>query len=208
LIYYFLQGVALALPLTITPSPFKIFLISQTLAYGWKRTLPASLVPLVTDGPIIVLVLLLLTQIPAWLVDTLHILGGCLILYLAGRILTLLRADSPAFTATDQAAHQSFIKAVAVNVMNPNPYLLWGVVAGPIVLESWRQSFGLGLSFIAGFYVTVVLGMASLVIVFATVGRLGPRLNKILIALAGLTLLLFGLNQIVVGIDAFANWEP
>jgi len=157
---YFLGGAALALPAIITPSPFKVFLISEALVNGWRRTLPISLAPLVTDGPIIVLVLFVLSQTPAWFLAALRIFGGLFILYLARRLLALLRADGPALKASTEAADQTFWKAIVVNIFNPAPYLLWGVVAGPIVLQGWEHSFGLGLSFIIGFYATFVVGLA------------------------------------------------
>ncbi len=77
---YFLQGVALALPSTVVPSPLKVFLISEALTNGWRRTLPACFAPLITDGPIIILALLVLTQTPDWFLNMLRVLGGFFIL--------------------------------------------------------------------------------------------------------------------------------
>ncbi|MBI1880094.1 MAG: hypothetical protein HYR94_18055 [Chloroflexi bacterium] len=82
MIVYFLQGLTLGLSATATPGPFQAFLLAQTLKNGWKRTLPATLAPLVTDGPIIFLVLLVLTQTPGWFLNVLQIAGGLFVLYL------------------------------------------------------------------------------------------------------------------------------
>lgn len=202
MLFYFLQGIALALPATLTPSSFKVFLISQTMTLGWKRTLPISLVPLLTDGPIIILVLLLLTQVPAWLLDLLQILGGFFVFYLAVRLLILLKTERSALKMPEQAIRQNFAQGLVINFLNPNPYLFWGVVAGPVVLEAWQQSANLGLSFITGFYVTVTLGMIGLVIAFGVLGGLDQYLNKILMALSAFSLLLFGAYQIVTGVLA------
>jgi len=80
---YFFQGAALAMSATIMPGPFQAFLLSKALQNGWKRTLPAAFAPLVTDGPIIALVLLILTRMPPRLIDLLHLAGGLFILYIA-----------------------------------------------------------------------------------------------------------------------------
>lgn len=199
--FFFLQGVALALPSTVVPSPLKVFLISEALTHGWRRTLPACFAPLVTDGPIIILALLVLTQTPNWFLNTLRIFGGFFILYLAVRLIKLLSADKPALQAPDKnVARQSLLKAVGVNVFNPNPYILWGVVAGPIVLQGWReQSFWVGFSLIIGFYLTFVAGLMMLVIIFAKMGQLNPGLNKFMTGLAAAALLVFGVFQIVKG---------
>ena len=165
MILFFLQGVALALPATILPSSFKVYLITRSLEYGWRTTLPATLTPLITDIPIIVGALLLLNQVPATFFSVLRILGGLFILYIAWRLLRLWQQDGPSLQASDQAARQSLKQAVVINVLNPNPYLLWGVVAGPIVLAGWQeQSPAVGISFIIGFYTAFVIGLAGLVL--------------------------------------------
>ncbi len=201
----FLQGVALALPSTVVPSPLKIFLISQALQNGWRRVLPAALVPLVTDGPIIILVLFLLVQTPTWFLVTLQILGGFFILYLAARILTILKAETPALRASPEATRQSFVRAIGINFLNPNPYLLWGVVAGPTVLQAMEQSVSIGLSFIVGFYITFICGLAGLIFAFGTAGKLNPTLNKIISAVAAVALVIFGVYQIVTGVMKFSG---
>jgi len=66
LLILFLQGVGLAFPSILSPSPLKIFLISRALQNGWRSTLPSSFVSLLTDGPIVVLMLFLLNQVPDW----------------------------------------------------------------------------------------------------------------------------------------------
>lgn len=206
MILYFLQGVALALPSTVSPSPFKIFLISHSLVNGWRATLPAVLAPLITDGPIIVVALFLLNRIPLWYLNGLHIVGGLFILTIAARFIRLLRSDHPTLQTSDQAARQSFKQAVGINVLNPNPYLLWGIVAGPIVLDAWQQqSPAVGLSFIVGFYLAFVLGLTGLVLVFGTAGKLNPRANRILNATATIALIALGVYQVILGFQGVAR---
>ncbi len=202
--FYFIQGVALALPSTVLPSPLKLFLIAEALENDWQPTLPACFVPLITDGPIIIVALLILTQTPTWFLNTLLILGGFFILYLASRIIRVLWVGGPALKAPPaQAARQNLLKAVGINVFNPNPYILWFVVAGPIVLQGWReQSFWVGASLIVGFYITFILGLITLVIVFAKIGQINPKFNKILSTVIATALLLFGVYQIVTGVKA------
>ncbi|MFH1488740.1 MAG: LysE family transporter [Pseudomonadota bacterium] len=184
------------------PGPFQAFLLSQAVRNGWKRTLPAALSPLISDGPIITLVLLILTYTPQWFLETLRIGGGLFILYLGrGALMTLKKGDATIKPALD-AGRQSLIKAAVLNFLNPNPYIFWSVVAGPIMLTGWRKTPGLGISFISGFYITFVCSLAVLILIFATAGRLDPRVNKILNGLAAFALFAFGLYQIINGIMA------
>lgn len=64
---YLLQGIGYGFAAAAQPDPFQTYLISQTLLKGWKRTLPAAFAPLVSDGPIIALCLLVLSRVPLWL---------------------------------------------------------------------------------------------------------------------------------------------
>jgi threonine/homoserine/homoserine lactone efflux protein len=205
LIFYFFQGAALALSATVMPGPFQAFLISQALKNGWKRTLPAALAPLVSDGPIIALVVFILTQTPQWFLDTLRIVGGFFLIYLARGIFLTLKISGPTFTASDSATQKTFFNAVAMNALSPNTYIFWSVLAGPILLSGWRQSASLGIGFLVGLYGTFVCCLAVFIILFATVGRLDPRVNRVLCVVSASALLVIGVYQIVVGLMAVAG---
>lgn len=200
---YFLQGAGLGFSASVTPGPFLAFLMAQTLKNGWKRTLPASLAPLLSDGPIVVLVLLVLTQTPAWLLSVLQVAGGLFILYLAkGALFARPAPETPGPELMAEAASHNFVKAALMNTLSPGPYIFWSLIAGPIVLEAWRQSPGLGLSFVLGFYGTLIGGFAAFVLLFATANRLDPKMSRALALISGLVLLVFGLYQLSQGLLA------
>jgi threonine/homoserine/homoserine lactone efflux protein len=197
---YFLQGATLGLSATASPGPFQAFLISQTLKNGWRRTWPAAFAPLISDGPIVATVLLLLTQTPAWFLSGLQIAGGLFVLYLAFGAFMALKTATVAIETPPEAPHRNFFKAVAMNALSPGPYIFWGVLAGPIVLEAWRQSPQLGLSFVLGFYGMMIGGSVLFVVLFATASQLGPWVNYALRLISGIALLVFGVYQLTVGI--------
>lgn len=55
---YLMLGGGLAFAAVLQPGPLQAFLLSRTIAHGWKRTLPAALSPVLSDLPIALLVLL------------------------------------------------------------------------------------------------------------------------------------------------------
>jgi threonine/homoserine/homoserine lactone efflux protein len=205
LILYFLQGLTLGLSATATPGPFQAFLLFQTLKNGWKRTLPATLAPLVSDGPIIFLVLLMLTQTPAWLLSILQIAGGLFVLYLAKGTLASLKTAHLMPQISTEASRLGFFKAVLMNFLSPGPYLFWSVIAGPVVLEGWRQSPIMGLSFMLGFYGALIGGFVVFIILFATASQFGPKVNHSLRLVSGVALLIFGLYQLWLGTTSLAR---
>ena len=200
MLVYLLQGLTFGLSAGASPGPFHALLISQTLKNGWRRALPAVFAPLLSDGPIIALVLLVLTQMPDVVRRGLQIAGGFFLLWLAWLAYQDFRAAHQPQGADLDSAAQSLRKATLVNLLNPNPYIFWGVVGGPILLEAWEEAAGYGVIFIAGFYVTLIGTFTSLVALLATTQHLSTRLSRALSGISALALCAFGLYQLAQGI--------
>ena len=83
LLKYVLLGGGFAFAAAIQLGPFQAFLISRVAAIGWRRTLPACLALLLSDGPIALLVLLVLSQLPPTFQQLLRANSSLLLLYLA-----------------------------------------------------------------------------------------------------------------------------
>lgn len=197
---YIIQGITLGLSAAITPGPFQAYLLAQTMKNGWQRTLPATLTPFVTDGPIIILVLFILTKTPDWFLDMLQVVGGVFVLYLAyGAFRTFQNASDHQLVSTESAS-QSFIKAVGINFLNPAPYIFWSVISGPILLEGWRQMPLLGIGFLASFYGGFVVFLVVLVLFFALARTSGPLVVRGLLGLSAIALCVFGIYQLWTGL--------
>ncbi|HSA99200.1 MAG TPA: LysE family transporter [Anaerolineales bacterium] len=197
---YILQGIGYGFAAAAQPGPFQTYLISQTLIKGWQRTLPAALAPLVSDGPIIALCLLVLSQVPLWLQRFLYIGGGLFILYLAYGAYQTWKNFDPKLPYIETDTQQSVLKAASINILNPNPYILWSLVTGPILLAGWRQTPVYGLGFMAGFYLAMILSFSTIVIVFSSARQLGPRVNHALLVISAIALFCFGLLQLWLGV--------
>lgn len=197
---YFLQGFLLGFPAAATPGPLQAFYLSQTMRWGWKRTLPSALAPLISDGPIIFLVLFVLTRTPEWLLRAQRIAGGIFIFYLATNALLAYRARQELQPVSSPTSHEGLAKAAVTNLLNPNPYIFWSVVAGPILVEAWRESSVYGAGFMLGFYGTMISGFALIILFFAAAGRLSERLMHALSAVSAVALFAFGIYQLWRGL--------
>jgi threonine/homoserine/homoserine lactone efflux protein len=176
------------------------YIISQTLLKGWRRTLPAALAPLLSDGPIIAICLFVLSQVPGWLQRILFIASGFFVLYLAYGAYQTWKNFDPNRPSPESGTQQSILKAALVNTLNPNPYIFWTLVTGPILLAGWRNTPVYGLGFLLGFYAMFILSLAAMILVFGTVRQLGPRINRILLGFSAVALFCFGLYQLWLGI--------
>src|SRR5512138_1268096 len=136
---YLLQGIGYGFSAAVQPGPFQTYLISQTLTRGWKRSLPAALAPLISDGPIIALCILVLSQVPLWFQKFLYIAGGLFILYLAYGAYRAWK-DFDSSLPAEAGTQQSVLKAALMNALSPGPYIFWSLVTGPILLKGWRET--------------------------------------------------------------------
>ena len=198
---YFVQGGGYGLAAAAQPGAFQTFVISQTLANGWRRTLPAALAPLISDGPILVLMLLILTRLPEWTRGLLHLASGVFILYLAWSAVAAWRKFDPTGFAAPAAGQRSLLKAAVMNLISPGPYIFWGLVAGPVLMEAWSESPRSGLAFLAGFYAVMVATLAGIILLFGTARQIGPRVNRTLLIISAIVLAGFGIYQLWLGIS-------
>jgi threonine/homoserine/homoserine lactone efflux protein len=76
MINYTIQRVAYGFDAGLQPGPFQAYLVSQALELPMRRYLPLAVAPLISDGPILILVLLILSQVPPWFLQILEIAGG------------------------------------------------------------------------------------------------------------------------------------
>ncbi len=197
---YLLQGIGYGLAAASQPGPFQTYLISQTLTRGWKRTLPAALAPLVSDGPIILICVLVLSQVPAWMQRVLYIAGGLFILYLAYGTYNSWKNFDSRLPSLETGTQQSILKAALMNALSPGPYIFWTLVTGPILLKGWRETPVNGIGFLIGFYVTLISSLAALILIFGTAAKLGPKFNRMLLGISAIALTCFGLYQLWLGI--------
>jgi len=198
--FYILQGIVYGFSAAVQPGPFQTYLISQTLSKGWKRTLPAALAPLVSDGPIIALCLFVLSQVPLWFQRFLYIAGGLFILYLAYSAYRSWQNFDSNLPKEEAQTKQSVLKAALMNALGPGPYIYWSLITGPILLAGWRETPIYGIGFLAGFYGISIIGYAALIFMFSTAQKLGPRVNRILLGVSAIALFCFGIYQLWLGI--------
>ena len=200
LIAYLAQGAGLGLFAAAQPGSFQAFLISQSLKNGWRRTLPLALAPLLSDLPIIALIMLVLTRLPESFLRVIRIAGGLFLLYLAWSAFSAWRNYSADRANAVENNSRSVWKAALINFLNPNVYIFWGLIGGAILAQGWQESPALPFIFLAAFYVVMVSATAAIIILFGTARRLGPRLTRGLLLVSALAIGAFGVFQLWQGV--------
>ena len=123
---FFFAALSFGLAAGLKPGPLGVVVIQQTLSKGLPAGVRASLAPLVTDGPIIIAALWLLTQFKSidLFAAVLGFLGG---LYLVWLAIKILKARNISLTEKLNFKNSLFT-AVKVNLLNPGPYIFWFTV--------------------------------------------------------------------------------
>lgn len=205
---YIVIGGGLAFTAAIQPGPLQAYLLSRVAAIGWKRTLPAVFAPLVSDGPIATIVLLILGQLSIAMQSALRVAGGLLLFYLAWRTFNQWRRFTAEAVAPLDKTPRTLFEAALVNLLNPNPWLGWALILGPIVVSAWRQSPGASIAVVISFYLTMITMLALSVVAFGGARAFGAGFQRILLLLSAVVLAAFGMYQLGVGLQYFVEQQP
>jgi len=202
MVNYLIFGITYAFACVVQPGPFQAFLFSQSITNGWRKTLPLVFAPLISDLPVIILVLLVLTNMPGDVLRIIQCFGGVFLLYLAyGAYKTWRKYDLT--VNLDVHPRQNIFKAVLINLLNPNPYLGWSLVMGPLLIKGWNEDPTNAIVLLISFYGSFVIYSIGMIALFAAARNLGPRVNRVSVGISVIAFASFGFYQLWSGISGF-----
>ncbi len=200
---YLLLGSSFAFAAAVQPGPFLAYIISQVLSRGWKSVLPAAFAPLISDIPIFILVMLVLSSVSDNMIHVLQIGGGLLLFYMAFKTFNDMRKRKEQEVLPPESDKTTLFKAALVNFINPSPYLGWTLIMGPVFLEAWQKNSLYGIGLIASFYTTMIFSLGTLIIIFGTATKLGPKITKIAAYVSVVGLVAFACYELWLGVSYF-----
>ena len=200
-IEYFVMGSFLGLAAGTSPGPLLAVTISETLQHGKWEGVKVAVSPLITDLPIILSVLFVLSHLTSsnFIIGIIAFFGAAYLIY-SGIESLKIKKDSVEF---DVEKKDALKKGIIVNFGNPHPYIFWISIGGPIILKSLNTHVSATILFIAGFYIFLV---GSKVVVALIVERSKSFINSryyfSIIRALGIAQIIFGLTFIKVGLDS------
>lgn len=152
--YFFVTGILLGLSAGIAPGPLLTLVISETVRHNKRAGILAALAPVVTDLPIILISLFILSKLSDFneVLGTISLLGALFIGYLAYENITIKSIN----VSKPKNDVQSLKKGVITNFLSPHPYLFWMVVGAPIMMKAYHGNITSVAVFISGFYMFLV----------------------------------------------------
>ena len=188
-----LIGISYALSAGLQPGPLQAFFLAKVAEQGWRRTLPAAFAPLISDGPIALVSILLLNILPETFRNLLQLAGGFLLLYFAWNAFRNWREDQVVEFGESESTPKTVFQAALINLLNPNPYLGWSLVMGPAVLAAWAKSPGTAVSLLLAFYITMITTSMVMIYLMGRALLLGPGARKVMNLISALLLVGLGL---------------
>jgi threonine/homoserine/homoserine lactone efflux protein len=136
------------------PGPLLALVISETLQHDIKSGIKVAFAPVITDIPIIILTLFILSRLSKFhdILGIISLIGGGFILFLGCKSIFTkgVRLDY------NEIKPKSFIKGVLANILNPHPYLFWFSVGVPMINKALNRNITATLAFIISFYIFLV----------------------------------------------------
>ncbi len=171
-------GIILGLSAGLAPGPLLALVIAETLQHNVAAGIKVAIAPLVTDLPLILVTLMVLSQLvdAGPVLGLISIVGGVFLLFLGYENLrsTGILVDQP-----PQQRASSLMKGALANVLSPYPYLFWFTVGAPMLAKAMRLSpvapLLLPVLFVASFYACLV---GSKILLAILVGRSKTALNS------------------------------
>lgn len=211
---FIVPAISFGLSAVSIPGPLQAYLINTTLTNGWRKGLLVVLSPLLTDAPIIILMTFLLGQLPESIINLIRIGGGILLLFIAlgawkqfrsGKALDFKHEDE---ALAVQSSRRVLLTGLMMNFLSPGPYLFWGTVNGPLLLQALEISPIHALAFLLAFYGTFLGGLSLVVMLFHRARNINEAGLRYIILFTIILLLWFGTALIAEALGLSAYHAP
>jgi len=154
MIHYLTIGCILGLSAGLAPGPLLTLVISETIAHDIRAGIKVALAPLVTDLPIIVLTVFILSRLAGFhgILGIISLVGGLVVLMMG---IQGIRANGLEVDI-QKTKPRSLAKGILVNALSPHPYLFWLSVGSPIMIRANDLNFFAGAAFVISFYFLLI----------------------------------------------------
>ena len=188
-----LLGLSLGFGAGIAPGPLLALVMTTTLQRGLLAGIRVALSPLVTDAPIILLCVLVLTNLPPAFNNIISLIGGLFVIYLGIDGLREARHATLEIKAAADSGARDLLRGALVNALSPHPWLFWLGVGALKVVDAWKQSPANAFAFLFGFFL-LLIGCKIVIASGLAFGRkwLTLPLYRGLLTIGGIALLVAG----------------
>ena len=151
-----LAGITLGIVEGVKPGPLLTTVIKETLTNGFRGGIRAASAPFFTDGPLILFSIFM----AGYIADQPLLFCGIAVLgaiFLTRMGIECFNPEIPDIDATDIALTQSLKKGILTNLLNPNAYIFWLLIGGPLMATAADSEPIAPFAYAISFLVSIVL---------------------------------------------------
>ncbi len=154
--------VIMGLAAGFSPGPTSTLVITQTAQYGLKDGIKVAIAPLLTDLPIIAIILGVFSYfaLSSVFLGSVSLLGGIFLVYLSCDLLF-----APKTVLVTRSSSRSITKGILTNLLNPGPYLFWGTIGAPMLMSTFKTSTSVGICSVALFLISITAAKFSIALI-------------------------------------------
>jgi len=196
---FLFSGIIFGLAAGVSPGPLIALVFSETIKYGKKEGFKIAFAPLITDLPIVLFVLLILSRLTKYdlVVGIITLFGAVYLIYLG---VENLRVKINKFEVKLEKKG-ALKRGIIANFLSPHPYLFWLFIGGPMILKSLNIHIFATILFILGFYSLLVGSKIGITLILDKFKSFTKNKYYIyIIRTLGITLILFALIFLKQGI--------
>ena len=196
-------GIALGLFEGIRPGPLLTMVIRETLTGGWYAGARAASAPIFTDGPLIIVSIFL----SGWIAEqpsilfVISLLGAGFLVWFG---IDCFRIEAPDPDTAQEVVTGSFRRGVITNLLNPNVYVFWFLIGGPLMASAADEEPLAPVAYALSFLVTIIIVKMAIALIFdRTRGSMSPRAYKIALGICGLGMIGFSAGFLYQAYELF-----
>ncbi len=151
-----LAGITLGVVEGVKPGPLLTTVIKETLTNGFRGGIRAASAPFFTDGPLILFSIFM----AGYIADQPLLFCGIAVLgaiFLTRMGMECFNPEIPDIDVTDLDLTQSLKKGILTNLLNPNAYIFWLLIGGPLMATAADSEPIAPFAYAISFLVSIVL---------------------------------------------------
>ena len=151
-----LAGITLGIVEGVKPGPLLTTVIKETLTNGFRGGIRAASAPFFTDGPLILFSIF----VAGYIADQPLLFCGIAVLgaiFLTRMGMECFNPEIPDIDSTDLDLTQSLKKGILTNLLNPNAYIFWLLIGGPLMAIAADSEPIAPFAYAISFLVSIVL---------------------------------------------------
>ena len=200
-----LAGITLGIVEGVKPGPLLTTVIKETLTSGFRGGIRAASAPIFTDGPLILFSIFM----AGWIATQPLVFCGISILgaiFLTRMGIECFYPEIPDIDSSDVDLSRSFKRGILTNLLNPNAYIFWLIVGGPLMATAADTEPLAPFAYAISFILSIVIVKIALAYFFSK-AQVNLSSDRYLLALkiCGLAMFIFALSFVYKAYDLWQN---